>query len=315
MKEKTPGAEGRKRGARAEQRREEKGEAEEDPGLLGGWGSDRSFQRSPEAAWVRVGGKWSRGLEFLWGTAEGWGENQPWHQGQWGTQTDIAGGFQLSPEGTEVFSLPLSTCGPSRRAFPPGLGGQRRPSGAFRGAPGPAQRVSWGSGGPHLHQRVGDLVVDLLGEVVHVVGAVEGELLGGLVRGARVLDEALAASGVHCHYRMAVELPLPLVHGAAAHHHLHRLRGHGAAAEAGVPQGRPARDPPAARARGRGQRPRGGGDRAPRGAPGDEEEAGRRGSRRSRAGAAASSRAGLARLPEVRPGRGRGAGGSGGSAL
>ena len=69
MKEKTPGAEGRKRGARAEQRREEKGEAEEDPGLLGGWGSDRSFQRSPEAAWVRVGGKWSRGLEFLWGTS------------------------------------------------------------------------------------------------------------------------------------------------------------------------------------------------------------------------------------------------------
>lgn len=50
------------------------------------------------------------------------GENQPWHQGQWGTQTDIAGGFQLSPEGTEVFSLLLSTCGPSRSAFPPGPG-------------------------------------------------------------------------------------------------------------------------------------------------------------------------------------------------
>ena len=95
---------------------------------------------------MRVGGKWLRGLEFLWGTAEGWGEKQPWRQGQWGTQKDVSGGFQLSPEGTEVFSLPLSTCGPSRRAFPPGLGwgggsaGPQEPSEGLqvlpRGSPG-----------------------------------------------------------------------------------------------------------------------------------------------------------------------------------
>lgn len=90
---------------------------------------------------------------------------------------------------------------------------------------------------PHLHQRIGDLVVDLLGEVVHEVGAVEGELLGGLVGGAGVLDEALAARRVHRHHGLAVQLPLPLVHGAAAHHHLHRLRGHRAAA--GLPRAGP----------------------------------------------------------------------------
>ena len=105
---------------------------------------------------MRVGGKWLRGLEFLWGTAEGWGEKQPWHQGQWGTQKDVSGGFQLSPEGTEVFSLPLSTCGPSRRAVPPGLGwgggspGPQEPSEGLqvlpRGSPGEAGALTSTSG-------------------------------------------------------------------------------------------------------------------------------------------------------------------------
>lgn len=121
-------------------------------------------------------------------------------------------------------NLLLSTCGPpevpSRPAWRQGC-----PSGPLRAAPGPAQwgPWKWPLGRPHLHQRVGDLVVNLLGKVVHVVGAVEGELLGRLVDGTWVLDEALAACAVHRHYGLAVQLPLPLVHGAAAHHYLHRL--------------------------------------------------------------------------------------------
>lgn len=145
--------------------------------------------------------------------------------------------------------------------------------------------------GPHLHQRVGDFVVNLLGEVVHVVGAVEGELLGGLVRGARVLDQALAASGVTVTTGRQFSSAPAGSWGGSAPPPSPTPRPCGAAA-AGVPQGRPARDPPAARARGRGQRPAAAGGRAPRGGArrrGGSE--GRRGSRAGRAGAAASSRA------------------------
>lgn len=92
------------------------------------------------------------------------------------------------------------------------------------GSPEPGPSVS---GRPHLHQRVGDLVVDLLGEVFYVVGAIEGELLWGFVRRSRVLNEALAARTVHRHHRLAAQLALALVHGSAAHDHFHRLRGHG----------------------------------------------------------------------------------------
>lgn len=79
--ERAPGAEGIKRGPGLHGV-EERGEG-------GGWGSDQSFQRSPEAARVRVGGKWSRGLELLWGTAEGWGRTSLGTRGSGGPRQTL----------------------------------------------------------------------------------------------------------------------------------------------------------------------------------------------------------------------------------
>lgn len=229
---------------------------------------------------------------------------------------------------------------PSERAFPGGLGASAVPQGGPKCCPaGPQRRpIRRPLRCPHLHQRVGDLVVDLLREVVHIVGAIEGELLGRLVGGAGVLDEALATSGVHSHHGLTVQLQLPLVHGAAAHHHLHRLRGHGAAAgvpgarpdveaadaadaaDAAAETHRPARGPRSpgpggeARARRGGAGPRGKGLAAAGGpdSSGGAQRGGwaRRGRLRIGAGAAASSRARA--CPSLRPSPG---GGRGGSAL
>lgn len=214
------------------------------------------------------------------------------------------------------------SCSPARRGLqtnllvsrgPPAAWGQCRPSGPLRAARVlPSRSSQAASRRAHLHQRVGDLVVDLLREVVHEVGAVEGELLGRLVGGAGVLDEALAARRVHRHHGLAVQLPLPLVHGAAAHHHLHRLRGHRAGRASPGGGQTTARQGTAGRlARGT-RREQGAGGRAgqgagPRGGVGAAEggldaSRGLRASRRTGAGAAASSRGRVRLSPRPGPG-------------
>lgn len=79
---------------------------------------------------------------------------------------------------------------------------------------------------PHLHERISDLVVHLLGGVLLTVGAVEGEVLGRLVGSPGPLDEAVAAVRLHGQHRAAAQSPLPLVQGPAPDHHLHRLGAH-----------------------------------------------------------------------------------------
>lgn len=75
--------------------------------------------------------------------------------------------------------------------------------------------------GAHLNQRIGNLIVHLLGGLINEVGPVEGELFGGLVRRPGLLDEALAAVQVHGQHHLGAEGLLPVVQGPAPDHHLH----------------------------------------------------------------------------------------------
>lgn len=73
----------------------------------------------------------------------------------------------------------------------------------------------------YLHQRICDLVVDLLGGMVHIISPIKRELFGRLFRGSRFLNETLTVTAVNGNHHLTVQRLLSVVQWSTPDDHLH----------------------------------------------------------------------------------------------
>lgn len=78
----------------------------------------------------------------------------------------------------------------------------------------------------YLHQRICDLVIDLLSGMAYIISPIKCELFERLFRGSGFLNETLTVTAVNRDHHLTVHGLLSLVQRSTSDDHLHGFRSH-----------------------------------------------------------------------------------------